>query len=347
MPVLTERFPRWVESVELLPASARYTALHQAAEGIGATLERSTAVDLVAYAVGRGEMATFEAVCAAVAVNDPSFNASASDLEPHLVASAALARSLENDDLTAAVVAGGVLSAEFSGLFSPIPELPALARATQDRRFARLRERVAVPRLELESMFRDLSNFAVDGWRAAEAVDQLAGATRTLAEQLEQIIAALAQRFELRMDAADEELDVLWWTFAAHGASQGAGWTDAYTPDVLLRAGLGLADRHRFEAEIPTAREILRRVLGPRADEDYVLADVVAAAAGRVALDSAPPGPLFPILSSNAASVALQGGPEWVAAAGRLGVDPLLNRRGDEIAAQTLRELLLARAIAT
>jgi len=34
-----------------------------------------------------------------------------------------------------------------------------------------------------------------------------------------------------------------------------------------------------------------------------------------------------------------------VAAAGRLGVDPTIRRRGDEIAAQTVRELLLARAV--
>lgn len=346
MTVLVERFPRWVESVELLPASVRFSALRQAAESIGGSLERAAALDLVAYAVGRDGGSAFEAVCLAVCANDPSFAPGAADLEPHLVASAAVARALENDNLTAAVVAGGVLSAEFAGLFSPVAELPALARATQARRFHRLRERVMMPRFELEAIFQNLPNFAADGWRATEAAELLAGATKTLAEHLESILGGLGQRFEGRMDAADEELDVLWWAFSAHGRSSGAGWTEAYTPDVLLRTGLELADHHRFKAEIPTAREILRRVLGPRGEEEYALADVVAAAVGRVELDAAEPGPLFPILTTSAACVALQGQSDWVAAAGRLGVDPTIHRHGDEIAAQTVRELLLVRALA-
>ena len=257
MTVLVERFPRWVESVELLPASVRFSALRQAAESIGGSLDRGAALDLVAYAVGREGGSAFEAVCVAVCAGDPSFAPGAADLEPHLVASAAVARALENDNLTAAVVAGGVLSAEFAGLFSPVAELPALARATQARRFQRLRDRVIMPRFELEAIFANLPNFAADGWRPAEAVDRLVSATKTLAEHLESIFGGIGQRFESRMDAADEELDVLWWAFSAHGRNAGAGWTEAYTPDVLLRAGLELADRHRFNTEIPTAGEIL------------------------------------------------------------------------------------------
>ncbi len=346
MTVLVERFPRWVESVELLPASARFTALSHAAEAIGSSLQPPEALAVATYAVGRESDAAFGAVCAAVSVNDPTFAAGPGDLEPRLVASGALARALEGENLVATIVAGAVLSAEFAGLRSPVVELPALARAAQARRFRHLRDRVSMPRLELEGIFRDLPNFSADGWRASEAVDRLARATKTLSENVEGMLTGLNQRFEARLDAADEELDVLWWAFAAHGESQAADWAaEGYTPDALLRTGLQLADRHRFKTEIPTAREILRRVLGPRGDDEYVLADVVAAALGRVELDAAEAGPLFPILTSVAACVALQGGGEWVAAAGRLGVDPTIRRRGDEIAAQTVRELLLARAV--
>ena len=342
MTVLVERFPRWVESVELLPASARFAALRQAAEGVGGTLEPAAALDLVAYAVGRDGGFIFEALCAAVSVYDPSFAASPPDLEPHLVASAALARALENDNPTASIVAAAILSAEFAGLYAPVAELPQLARAAQARRFGSLRERVSMPSLELESLFKNMPSFAANGWRASEAVDRLANATKMLAEQLDGILGGLAQRFEAHSDAADEELDVLWWAF---GAQAGASAL-ADRHDGLLQAGLELADRHRSGAEIPTSSEILRRVLGPRGEQECVLADAVAAAGGRVELDAAAPGPLFPILTCNAACVALAGENDWVAAAARLGVDPTIRRPGYEIAAQTMRELLLVRASA-
>ncbi len=345
MTVLVERFPRWVESVELLPASARFAALREAAEAIGGRLDRTAVLDLVTYAVGGESDTAFAAVRAAVSALDPSFDPSASDLEPHLVASAAVARALENDDLTAAAVAGAVLSAEFAGLYSPVVELAQLARATQARRYRGLRERGPVPRLELANLINTQPSFVADGWRSTEAVERLAGTTKALAERLENVLTGLAQHYELRLDAADEELDVLWWAFGAHGDYQGAGWTEDYGPVAVLAAGRELADRHRFQAEIPTTREILRRVLGPYADAEFVLADVIAAAGGGVELDGAPPGPLFAILTTNAVWAALRDEADWVAAAGRLGVDATLRRRGDEIAAQTLRELLLARAL--
>jgi hypothetical protein len=298
------------------------------------------ALDLVAYAVGRDGGSAFEALCAAVAANDPSFVATRSDLEPHLVASAALARALENDNLTASIVAGGILSAEFAGLYAPVAELPQLARAAQARRFASLRDRVPIPRAELASIFTNMPAFSADGWRASEGIDRLARATKAFAEQVQGTLDGLAARLEARSDATDEEIDVLWWAFSAQrGASPGL---DPYAG--LLRAGLELADRHRFNTEIPTAGEILRRVLGSLGEEEHTLSAVIAASSGAVELDAATAGPLFPVLTSSAAWVALQGDGEWVATAERLGVDATIRRPGYEIAAQTTRELLLVRA---
>jgi hypothetical protein len=346
MAVLVDRFSRWVESVELVPASPRYDALRGAAEAIGAGLDGAGAIDLVTYAVGGESEQAFATVTAAVAARDPSFSARAPDLEPHLVASAALARALEDDTLTAAIIAGAVRCAEFVRLYSPVLELPQLAAAAQARRYRSLRERAAIPAIELESIFDELPNFAIDGWRGPEGVDRLAEATRTLAERVQNALTKLGARFEARLDAADEELDVLWWAFSAHGEGSGSGWNGSYSPDVLLQAGVELADRHRFLAEIPTSPEILRRALGPRGEEEYVLAEVIAAAAQTVQLDAAAvAGPLFPILTSTAACLALEGNGEWVAAAGRLGVDATMTRRGHEIAAQAARELLLVRAL--
>jgi len=249
-------------------------------------------------------------------------------------------RALENDDATTAIAATAVLSAEFAGLHAPVAELPALARAAHARRFERLRERVPAPALELENLFKNMPSFVADGWRASEAVDRLAGATKILAQQLDGVLRGLTARFEARGDAADEELDVLWWAFGAQAGSSAL----ADRHDGLLQAGLELADRHRSGAEIPTSSEILRRVLGDRGEQECMLADAVAAAGGRVELDTAAPGPLFPVLTCNAAWLALAGEADWAAAAGRLGVDPTIRRRGYEIATRTMRELLLVRA---
>jgi hypothetical protein len=347
MAVLAERFPDWVESVELLPGSDRLSALRAAAETLGAGLRPSGVLELVAYAVGRDSASAFESVSNAVTASDPSFAGAAADLEPRLVASAAVARALESDDDTAAIVAGAVLSAEFAGLRAPVVELPALARAAQARRFGRVRERVAMPRIEFGPIADEIPNPHAAPWRSGEEADRLAGATSALTQQLTQILSDLAERFETRLDAADEELDVLWWAFSSRG-EPADGWNDAAPgPDVFLRAGRELADRHRFNAEIPTARAILRRVLGPRGDEEYVLADAIGASAGRVELDSAPPGPLLPILTANAAYLDAGGDPGWVDAAAARGVDATIRRRGEEIAAQTLRELLLVGAMRT
>ena len=271
MTVLDERFAHWVQDVELESGSERFTALRQAAESLADGLTPAAAFDLAGYAVGHNSATAFEAVRAAVSQNDPRFAAAAVDLEPRLVASAALARTLEDHDDTAALVAEAVLSAEFAGLDSPVPELPELARATLGERFRGLRNRVEIPSARLEAIF-DAPGPAGGDLQAAV----LLGATRTLAEQLTSMLGALGQRFETRLDAADEELEVLWWTFAQQGTQNGSHWRDLDAAQVLLRSGLELADRHRFNAEIPTTREILRRVLGPLAAEQYSVAEVVS-----------------------------------------------------------------------
>ena len=352
MTVLDERFTRWFESVELEPASKRFGALREASEAVGARLQLGAALDLVAYAAGRSSASAFDAVRAAVSETDRTFSAAAGDLEPRLVAAAAVARVLESDDDTAAVVAGAVLSAEFAGLQFAVEELPQLARAALASRFRRLRERAEIPRVQFESLFDDVPDgrFIQPG----EQAGQLVTATRTLAAELTTTLALLGQRFEMRLDAADEELNILWWAFAARNTDNDRGWGDrSSSPETLLRIGRELADRHRFNAEIPSAREILGSVLGPLASEVYALADVVTVAAEQVNFDEVRPGPLLPILTScaeylafkDAEFVAFRDEYSWMNSAGRYGVDPTITRRGDEIAAQTLRELLLARAL--
>ncbi len=168
----------------------------------------------------------------------------AADLEPHLVATAALASVLEGDGDAAAVVAGAVLSAECAGLSSPVEELPQLARATLASRFRGLRDRVTVADVMLEDLFSGVLDLGYGTPRPGEQVDLLLAATKALAERFTTTLGILGQRFEMRLAAADEEVDVLGGrlrrparTTACAGESPRARG--------LLGIGIELADRHR------------------------------------------------------------------------------------------------------
>jgi len=342
MTLVDDRFPRWVETIELEPTSGRrFAALRAAAESVGSGLRPRSALALVEYAAGLASPAAFDAVQSAVATNDGSFAAAAADLEPRLVASVALARALERLDQSAALVAGAVLSAEFVGLRFPVEELPTLARAALAGRFQRLRSRVPPARLE------PVPN------RPAPTEQPRPADLDALAETLTRRVTALEQRLGTRLDAANEELDLLWWAFGAQPSGERLRWGDLESTEALLRTGRELADRHRFHAEVPSARELARRAIGALADEEFTLADVVVSGAAHVAVDGLVPGPLLPILTSAAAFRALgdeqafsfEADRDWIEAVRGHGIDPRLRRRGDEITAQTLRELLLARAL--
>jgi hypothetical protein len=340
MTVLDERFPRWFETIELeYSRGRRFSALRAAAQSIGANLDRRALFALVEYAFGSTSDRAFAAVRAAVSRFDLSFEVAATDLEPRLVAAAALAVVLEGTDDAAALVAGAVRSAEFAGLGAPIDELPELARAAQERRFRHVRETEP------------------EGSRApAEGNGALATAA---------LLAQLERRLQTRLDAADEELDMLWWAFAAtataaveplqwQGIGEGRHGHDLEPAQALLRRGRELADRHRFHAEIPSARELLRRVLGSSADQEYSLAELVAAAPPeQIGVDGLQPSPLLPLLTCLAIhrdappadAFAFDAEPGWVEQARALGVDPSRRHKGDELANQFLREILIARML--
>jgi hypothetical protein len=342
--MLDQQFPRWVETIELQPTSSRrFGALRAAVESVGSTLEPRAAFVLAEYAVGVFSRDAFDTVLWAVAEHDASFAPAAADLEPRLVASAVLARALERLDGTAAVASGAILSAEFAGLDFPVADLPALARAAVSERFESLRRRPPTPQLHAVG---------------SEPVYPGAGSADALARRVSQ----LEQSFATRIDAANEEIDILWWAFGQQEPVETAiGWGDYGSVDKILKIGRELADRHRFNSEIPSAREIVKRVIGRLADDEFTLADVVPGAAAEVAVPGLVGEPLLPILTCAAAigpdapersldfsleaSFSLDPVRDWTETAREHGVDPYLRRRGDEIATQTLRELLIARAL--
>ena len=335
MTVLDHQFARWLETIELEPTSSRRSgALRAAAESVGSSLGPRPAFMIAEYAVGVFSREAYDAVVVAVAEHDASFAPAAADLEPRLVACGILARALERLDDSAAVAAGAVLSAEFAGLPFPVAELPELARAAVAARFETLRTRLPPPQL-----------------RAVGTESPPASTADGLARR----VAQLEESFGTRIDAANEEIDILWWAFTTPAESTEAiGWGEYGTVEKLVRTGREMADLHRFHSEIPSAREIAKRVLGRLADDEYALADVVPPAAEHVLVPGLVGEPLLPILTCAAAcgvppeepiEFSLERPTDWTESARSHGVDPFLRRRGDEIAIQTLRELLIARAL--
>jgi hypothetical protein len=331
MTLLDQQFPRWVETIELTPTSSRrFDALRAAVDAVGAKIQPRRTFVLAEYAVGVFSREAFDLVVAAVAAHDPSFAPAPTDLEPALVAAAILARTLERHDDAAAVAAGAILSAEFAALEFAVAELPELARAAVGERYRSLRSRL--PPLPLRTVETDAS--------AADAIARW--------------LVALEDSVDTRLEAANEEIDILWWAFAAQDSGDPLGWHDSATSEKLLRTGREMADRHRFHGEIPSAREIAKRVIGALAGEEHALADVVPPGASQVQVPGLVGEPLLPILTCAAAcdsgvqeqsDFALEPWRDWTETAREHGVDPSLRRRGDEIVAQTLRELLLARAL--
>ena len=321
MAVLAERFPDWVESVELLPGSdTRVRAARTRPRRSGRGFGPPAVLELVAYAAGRDGARAFERVSDAVSASDPSFAAAAADLEPRLVASAAVARALENDDDD---------RGDRRRQPSSRPSSPACTRRSWSCRRWPARRRPGASTDVRERVSRCRGSSSAGGCsRTCRTSHAAAGAAveaadRAGARDQDGLTGAAdadhrrASRSASRraLDAADEELDVLWWAFAAHG-ERGRGWSEApHDPTRFLRAGRELADRHRFNAEIPTARAILRRVLGPRGEEEYVLADASRPQAAASSWTAPPPGPLFPVLTANAACLAAEGSGDWVAAA--------------------------------
>jgi hypothetical protein len=332
MTLLDELFPRWVETIELAPTSSRrFEALRSAVDAVAARVQPHRAFVLTEYAVGVFSREAFDVVMAAVAARDPSFAPAPADLEPRLVAAAILARTMERHDDSTAVAAGAVLSAEFAGLEFAVAELPDLARAAVSERFRKLRGRLPPVPMRAEA-------------------DDTSGA-----DALARWLVTLEDNFDTRLDAVNEELDILWWAFAAQDSGDRLGWNEARSAEKLLSAGRQMADLHRFNGEIPSAREIAKRVIGAVGSEEYALADVVPPGAMEVQIPGLIGEPLLPILTCAAAygsgadehsDFALEPWRDWAGTAREQGVDPSMRRRGDEIVAQTVRELLLARALA-
>jgi hypothetical protein len=339
--VLDEQFGRWFERVELEPDEHRISSLRVAVDQVGEQIQPRTVLDLVAYACGAGSPSAFVVIQAALAEVD-GFAAGAEDLEPRLVSAAALAGLLERGGAPGAAAAEGLLSAEFAGLDPAVEELPQLARHFLAHHFRELHHRPPLRAAAWEGPFarsarflREQRSIGADG-----LVEEVAGALEAL------------ERFEARLDAAEEELDILWWALGAVDAEGRPRAFGGSSSELLLRTGVELADYHRFDVELPPLREIVRRVLGPLAAEIHTVADLVVAAAELVELPPCEHEALLPILASAGTYLAAKQSGQadvedsrWLESFRRYGAKPSSGRRGEEIALQVVREILLTRLI--
>ena len=148
------------------------------------------------------------------------------------------------------------------------------------------------------------------------ATEELAGELQTHQHSYADVLAA-------RLDAADEELELLWWAFSDYSALAHDRWAHLGSPEAALLCGIEFGNKLEFEVELPSTEALLARLLGPDIKEPVALATAVEAAASFLDSMKLPDGhPLLPILSCISEYRALHGKPSWQGSVDRWDIDP-------------------------
>lgn len=341
--------PRWLREVELEPGSERQAAIGAAAGSLADSAGGYQLLDLVLLAHGDAQGEASDAVSQAVRAVDPTFGAAPTDLEMHLAAGAAVAAIL-GKPTTGTLAAHAVLTARWLGLPPAIAELHQLAQAALVERSEVLRARGTFPTTStVEKALAELPAFETDGqgvvYQEARAV---VDATKKASNALSALMKRVAAECESRLDAADEELNILWWAFASRSERVRSAWSDI-TPSAAaaLIAGVEFAGLLRFEAELPSTESLLSRVLGGVSTEQGQITGAVEAAAQHLTDLQLPEKGhrLLPMLSSLIEYRALNGQKEWRKSTSRWQVDSSAGSDALGLATQAVREVLSSKSL--
>jgi hypothetical protein len=278
--------------------------------------------------------------------SDTSFDGRADDRESHIIAGAALAAlmwNLESPEATLAAL--GIQSASWLGLEPAVPDLTEIAQTLLIHRSEAVRSRRSSAADTYGSgelaAVNDVEADANAATRAQLAALQIAAIT--------DVDALTSQLNELRrrLMASDEELDLLWWAFSGMSERAHRQWSSipANASRALL-AGMEMAKLTTFEVPLPASRSLLARILGKSASSIASIQDAVTAELLDWSPDSTSSGHrLLPVLSCVGELIALSGDPAWSSSVKRWGIDTARQSAQVDFSLQTLREVLIARAI--
>ena len=338
-----EQLPKWLRAVELEPGGDRLAAIESSAIHLGSTLSGRDVLDMILLAHGQSHGNAFDHLNHAVRTHDPTFGCRADDLESTVAASAAVSALLAQESKSASIAAQGILSADWLGLSPAVTELPGLASATSHRRSEALRKRRAVSRPRVKTFFDDAPEFNNTGNPVTQREGQLLrAAAKKAVDALQTRQDSLAGVMAARLDAADEELDLLWWASSDYSELAKTKWVDIAPQTAAVLSGIELGNKLVFEIELPSTDALLARLLGRDLEEPVALAEAVEGSAALVDLKMPTDGhPLLPILSSISEHRTLGGDPSWKGSVGRWNIDPGHSAGKLAFARQSVRERTL------
>jgi hypothetical protein len=345
-----ESVPRWLHQVELTPGSARQTAIIDAANSLDSEIGPVKCMGLVLLAHSVEDREAFALVQETIIERDDTFGCAIKDLESRLIAAIFTAALLERGDDVAVLAAHSVLSAEWSGLVSVLPDLPALAaRALFDRSESlRTRSGFAIT-TDLTGAAKAVPVFPADDGvtthnEAAAMSAALAKAMETIKRSFEQA----SQRMNARLASSDEELDVLWWAFGEYSDIENMRWADAKGVRIPIVMAIELGRMTRFVVEPPSARAVLSRLLGPQAAEETSVAGAIEdTVANDIDVPQVARHQLIPLLSSINECSDFDGKPAWVDSVARSGITVASGMSGLDVAVQILREIMMAKMLSS
>lgn len=325
---IRKHLPRWLRGVELQPDGPRLAAVESSANSLGKTLSGRDVLDMALLAHGRSYGRAFDRLSDLVQDQDPTFGCKADDLETGIAACAAVAAVMAHASKSASIAAQGVLSARWLGLSPAVADLPDLASTASRRRSEAVRRRRPLPQATTKEDFLENAPESDPNDTATHHdIQVLRTATQELAKDLRSRQRSYARVLAARLDAADEELDVLWWVVSGYSELARDHWSNLAPPAAALLCGLELASKLVFEVELPSTDALLARLLGPGDGDAVSLAEAVEGAGELLesnlsALDLPDGHPLLPILSSMSEYRTLQGSSSWRNSVARWDIDP-------------------------
>jgi GTPase-associated system helical domain len=340
------RLPTWLRSVEIAPNAERRGAILTTAEALAKTTHGKELLALVELSCGQPENTAFESLRAKMLESDTSYDGRADDRESHIIAGAALAALMWTSESPAATLAAlGIQSASWLGLEPSVPDLRDIAQTLLIHRSEAVRSGTSSAADTYGSgELAALNDVEEDANPATHAqLGSLQTATITDVDALTSQLNELRRR----LMANDEELDLLWWAFSGMSERAHRQWSSipANASKALL-AGMEMAKLTTFEVPLPSSQSLLARVLGKSASSIGSIQDAVTPELLDWRPDSTSSGHrLLPVLSCVSELIALSGDPAWSSSVKRWGIDTARQSTLVDLSLQTLREVLIARAI--
>jgi hypothetical protein len=259
-----------------------------------------------------------EWLCETVRATDSTFVLDGKDALLSHLAAAGIATALTHSNDNRRLLALLVQSAEFAGMKPSIGALSALAddAAQEVSRAGRQRNAPSTSLgTAVAKILKDAGSTAGADIQDWDVVSTHLGARDKALQEIAKQADQLATQVANRLDLADEEMDILWWSYSARSSSLGETWSDIKPPERrAVIAAAELRELARKSPSLPGCRSLLALALGNDAREATSIGDLAGAVVDADLLkQSGVRSPLLPIASCADARLEMGGDDDtWV-----------------------------------